>query len=324
MTKLAILTPTYKPDFEYFRDLHASVLRHTPGDVVHHAIVPAGDVALFDGLGSSRLKVHKTSDFLPRWFVSGGFMTAPVRQLPQWSSLARAHRLARGELFVNARRPWPPIRGWILQQIVKISAVGAMEADVVLLVDSDVALIRPLHPEDFLRDGVVRFYRLADGVTPALPRHMAWHDSARRLLGLPAPQPGARPDYVTSFVAWDPRIVRRLQRRIAAVAGADWASAVGGEADISEWTIYGTYVDRLGSDRDRSFVASDTLCHCHWDTEPLTSADAESFVASIRPDDVAILIQSKSGTPLDVRRRVVEAARQSAGQGRGVAVQPPG
>jgi hypothetical protein len=314
MSKLAIVTPTYRPDFEYFRDLHESVLRHAPDDVVHHAIVPAGDVALFAGLSSPRLEVHKTSDFLPRWFVSAGAIAALLRCLPNSSSsfLSRIHSLARSELFVSARRPWLPVRGWVLQQIIKLSAVGVMEADVVLLADSDVVFIRPLDVSDFLRGGAVRFYRLPDGVTPALPRHMAWHESARRLLGLPPPPPDPHPDYVTSFVAWDPAIVRCIQERIAATSGLDWASAIAGEIDVSEWTIYGAYIDHLGRDKDRSFTTSATSCHSYWGTMPLASSDAESFVEAIGPDDVAILIQSKSLTPLDVRRKIAEAAERRA------------
>jgi hypothetical protein len=314
MTKLAIVTPTFGPDFEYFRDLHASVLRHAPNDVVHHAIVPPGDVALFCSLNSVRLKVYKTSDFLPRWFVSAGAIAAPLRCLPKSGSsfLSRIHSAARGELFVNMRRPWPPIRGWILQQIVKLSAVGAMEADVVLLADSDVVFIRPLHASEFLRGGAVRFYCLPDGVTEALPRHMAWHESARRLLGLPPLPPGARPDYITSFVAWDPAIVRRIQERIAATSGLDWASAIAAEIDVSEWTIYGSYVNYLGSDKDRSFTTSTTLCHSHWGNTPLASSNAEIFAGSIGPNDVAVLIQSKSSTPLNIRRQIVEAVQQRA------------
>ena len=50
------------------------------------------------------------------------------------------------------------MRGWILQQVLKLAAVAASEDDVVLLVNSDVEFLRPFTVETFVRDGVVRFY----------------------------------------------------------------------------------------------------------------------------------------------------------------------
>lgn len=47
MSSLAVLTPSYAPDFDLCRELNRSVLDRTPSDVDHHLIVPRRDRELF-------------------------------------------------------------------------------------------------------------------------------------------------------------------------------------------------------------------------------------------------------------------------------------
>ena len=126
----------------------------------------------------------------------------------------RAHSSYRSAKFkINLGRPFPPVRGWILQQVIKLAAVAACEEDVVLLVDSDIEFLRPFTAETFVRNGVVRFYRKPDEIDERLPRHMIWHRVARALLGLPPAEPPYT-DYISSLLAWDPAIVRRMLERV--------------------------------------------------------------------------------------------------------------
>jgi hypothetical protein len=298
MSTLAVLTPSFRGDVERFADLHRSVLHCTDDDVVHYVVVPDLDVPMFERLQSGRLVVRGTSSLLPRRYVS---TYGPVRLLRRAPVVGRSVPKVEA---VNVRRPWPPVRGWILQQIVKYEAATRLDADVVLFADSDVLLVRHLTAEDFVRDGVVRFYRGADPLTPDLVRHAMWHRVSRRLLGLP-PEHDDR-DYVSSFVAWDPHIARSVRDRVEAVTGLPWQDAMSRNLHFSEWMLYGCYVDNLGSARDRSFTETTTRCRSHWGTIPLDERTAEEFMASVAPDDLAILIQSVSGTPEHVRRRVVE------------------
>jgi hypothetical protein len=62
-------------------------------------------------------------------------------------------------ITMNLGRPFPPVRGWILQQVIKLAAVAASGDDAVLVVDSDVEFVRPFTAEMFVRDGRVRFFR---------------------------------------------------------------------------------------------------------------------------------------------------------------------
>ncbi len=279
LSRLAIITPSYAPDFELCADLHRSVLRHSPEPVRHHIIVPRRDLALFGRLAGPRLVLHDEAEFLPR----------SIRSLP-----GTKYR-------VNLRRPFPPLRGWILQQLIKLAAAARADADVVVLVDSDIEFVRPFTADTFRSDGAVRFYRKPDDVDDRLPRHVRWHRAARALLGLPDTPPPYH-DYVSSLLAWDPAVVRQLLERVEQVTGRRWSDAVGAHLHFSEWTLYGVFVDHLMGDEARAFATDDSRCHAYWDEAPLDDAGAREFVARAGPDDIAVMISAKSRTPLRTRR----------------------
>src|SRR5215468_1397234 len=107
MTTLAILTPSIAPDYERCVDLNRSVLTYSESTVEHHIVVPARDLALFARLSGPRTHIHCVSEYLPRSFV-------PV---------------PRTTYMVNVRHPYPPVRGWILQQIIKLATAAVIPAD---------------------------------------------------------------------------------------------------------------------------------------------------------------------------------------------------
>jgi hypothetical protein len=279
MTTLAVITPSFGPDFELCAALHASVIAHSAESVRHHIIVPPRDVALFRRLAGPRAQIHAETEFLP-----GSFRPVP------------------GVNFsLNLRRPFPPLRGWILQQIIKLAAAARADADVVLLVDSDIEFIRPFGPDTFRCDGVVRFYRKPGEVDDRLPRHMTWHRVSRSLLGLPTASP-PYPDYVSSLMAWDPVIVRKLLDRLQSTTGERWFDAVGRQLHFSEWTLYGVFVDQILGAASRRFSSDDSLCHAYWDEMPLTERTLREFLTTTRAGDIAVMVSAKSRTPMAVRR----------------------
>lgn len=274
--RMAVITPSFAPDFELCANLNRSVLAYSPDSVRHHIIVPASDLTLFGRLAGPRTLIRCENDFLPRSFVS------------------------LGKFKINLSRPFPPVRGWILQQVIKLAAVAACEEDVVLLVDSDIEFLRPITVETFVRNGVVRFYRKPDAIDETLPRHVIWHRVARSLLGLPTPKPPYA-DYVSSLLPWDPAIVRRLLERVTVTTGRPWTTAVAGQLHFSEWTLYGVFVDEAIGAPANSFASDDPLCLAYWDTVPLDRDGAVEFLRGVRPTDVAAMISAKSRTPLAVR-----------------------
>jgi hypothetical protein len=286
MTRMSVVTPTFAPDFDLCVDLNRSVLAYAPDFVHHHLVVPRADLEGFGQLAGRRTHIHCEADFLPRSFV----------------------RVPRSRFTINLSRPFPPVRGWILQQLVKLAAVAASDDDVVLLVDSDIEFIRAFTPETFVRDGVVRFYRKPNAVDHRLPRHLIWHRAARALLGLPGAEP-PYVDYVSSLVAWNPAIVRQMLARVSTITGRPWSTVIAKQLHFSEWTLYGVFVENVLGAPATSFGSDDPLCLAHWDEVPLDLDGAAGFLHRARPSDVAAMISAKSRTPLRVRRAAFASHR---------------
>ncbi|NRQ32519.1 hypothetical protein HII36_11810 [Nonomuraea sp. NN258] len=288
MSTLAVITPSYAPDAGLFAELHRSVLEFTPDDTVHHVIVPRADRDVFARYAGPRCRVVTEPEVVPRHYL-------------------RLPRGPWGGLWANLRRPWPPVRGWVIQQAIKLAVAGAVEADVVLIADSDIVLIRPTTAARFTTDGRLRLHRVDDAVHPGMPRHVRWHQVARDLLGLPpAPAPPLH-DYVTSLNFWDPAIVRDLQRRIADSTGRPWFDAFTAHLHVSEFILYGVFVDEVLGTRPPSDT---TICHNSWEDVPMDLESALAFADGLKPEAVGMMISAKSKTPPDVRRAALDRCSQ--------------
>lgn len=291
MGQLAVITPSYLPDAELFADLHRSVLEHTPATTVHHVIVPPADESLFTRHAGPRCRVWTYPELLPRRFFG----------------------VPRAGMWVNVRRPWPPVRGWVMQQALKISVAGLIDADAALLADSDVVLVRLASTERFTSDKRLRLYRAEQAVHAGMERHVRWHHVARRLLGLPSAPGLPLPDYVSPLNVWDPAIVRGMQQRISEVTGMNWLDAVTAELHVSEFILYGVFVDEvLGAAAPRP-LSDTTFCHDYWERTPLDHDGAMEFVGRMTSDAVGMMISAKSRTPRAVRQAAVRRCAQADG-----------
>ncbi|SEG73600.1 hypothetical protein SAMN05444920_10496 [Nonomuraea solani] len=294
MKTLSVVTPSYGPDLAHFDDLHRSVLEFTSSDTVHHVFVPSHDWSLFAPYEGPRCRV---------WLVNG--------QLPR-----RYVKVPRMGLWINLLRPWPPVRGWVLQQIVKLAATGDMRTDVALVADSDVVLVRPVTAERALIDGRVLLHRLENGVHPLMTRHVLWHHVARDLLKLPPPPEPPLPDYMSPLTFWEPATVRKLQERLRETTGRHWVDAFGSRLHVSEFMLYGIYVDEVLSATDGRPPSDTAICHKSPDESPMDLRTALDFAERLGPDAIGMMISSKSGTPHDVRRAAIrhgtEVARRTA------------
>ena len=293
MSGFAVLTPSYAPDFELCRELNRSVMQWTAPDVHHHLVVPQWDRKLFAALRGPRTRVWTVDELVPR------------RMLP----------LSIFNVWLDPRRPYPPIRGWVMQQIVKFAAAAELGADLLVLADSDVVLVRPVTIETFRKGDRVRFYRSEGAVDWRLPRHLLWHEVARRLLGLPPAGPPPFPDYISSFNVWDRRIVLALRERLEAVTGRPWLDVIASNLHISEFILYGVFVDAVLGASAPVIPEGSMLCHSYWGPEPMAGGTVSAFVRALQPDDVAVMISARSDTKPGVRREALSGVRSSVAVG---------
>jgi len=289
MDDLAVLTPSFRGDAGLFADLHGSVLANTAPSVVHHVVVPPSDAHLFRQYEGARCTVLTHRDLLPRHCVS----------VPHASGLT-----------LNLQRPWPPVRGWVTQQIMKMAATAALDARAALIIDSDAILLREITLDDLIDDGRLWHFRRDAAVTADMDRHVLWHDVARRLLGLPGVVSPPAPDYISPIAVWDPTVVRSLIEHIADCTRRHWINAVGGQLHVSEYVLYGVFVDHVFG----WMAAFDgPLCHNYYERVPLTPAEALEFADRMPPDALGVMISSHSRTPPHARHEAFSRCWQRAG-----------
>ena len=274
----AIITPSFAPDFERCQLLAESVLRHAAPHVEHCIVVDRRDERLFSSLRSPRTRIVCKEEILPWW----------LRRLPLqsrwWLSLKGA-----------------PVRGWIIQQITKLSAPDICGADTYLFLDSDAFLVRPYDPQKSVRDGRYPMFR---EILPRQTQHNdEWHRVAAELLGLPL-ENHYLTNFVTQLVTWRRENVLRLQRHIEDRTGRSWVESLLGFHALSEYVLYGVFCERiLGESSGHYFAARpDTLNY--WKTKQLGETELESLRESLKPEHVAIMVSTKSNTPVGAIRRV--------------------
>jgi hypothetical protein len=285
-----IITLSYGGDFACCRLLCQSLDQYAPPDLVHQLFVPDKDIPLFSSVIKERRTIGSESqELLPFWLRK---MPMPGPRLRRWLKLPRRN--------VYANFFGPPVRGWIAQQIMKISAAVNSQTEIVVHVDSDAVCIRPLSYDWLVKPGgLVRFYRHPEPVSQET--HVLWREVACCLLGLDASKlnPG---DYIDSCVVWRRSIVRRMVARIEEVGGTDWRKILARTPHFSEYTLYGMFVESLGAEAAGHFIDPLSPALSIWDDEPRTPEEEVAFVAGLKPHHTFCLIQSTM--KMDFAKRV--------------------
>lgn len=267
-TKFAIITPSYERDFERCRLTVESVNRFASNDLHHYLVIDRRDLILFSEFAGPRTTLITAEDLLPWWI----FRIPQVRKV--WMSLKTL-----------------PLRSWIVQQLMKLSVASQIDADVFCFVDSDVAFIRPFGRDAFMSGEKVRLFRRPGHAN--LTTHQRWHRSSARLLGLePTDYTGA--DYIGNMITWRRDCLLGMQRQIEQITGKHWVRAVASEMHLSEYILYGIYVEHvLGLDAAGHDPQGFDLCHCSWDYDISTQEDIDQFFSrKLGTEIVAVLVQS--------------------------------
>ncbi len=280
--RLEIVTCSYGPDRHRCERLCQSVDRFVPADIRHTLIVPARDVDAFRALENHRRQVLAVQDV-----VAGGFRQMPIK-----------------DRYWLDGRGWP-VRGWIMQQVTKLSANFATDAELILFADSDLLFVRDFDRSEIERQGRLRLHRVPGAMSQGV--HRKWHDRAASLLGLTPRYFGS--DYVGQLICWRRSNLEALQQRIELVQGVPWYVPVARSLRISEYILYGAFVEPvLGESANGHFYSDQDLCHCCWFAEE--AGDLRNGTQPISSNALALLVQSNLGLTRAEETAVVSAARQ--------------
>jgi hypothetical protein len=274
---IALVTPTFYLDYEPCRILIDSVARYIPSNIQHYLIVSRDDLALFRPFANQRTHVLVQEDVVEEHF----WRVPLVRRLRfNWRTL--------------------PVRGWIWQQMVKLS-ISAIDADSYMLADSDTFFVAPFDPASLVTSGGgVPFYREEKDWYETNADTQEWAKVSRRMLRLPRATRRQRVGYVNTWGFWRRDVLRKLHAHVSNGRGASaWLRAVARNVNFSEYFLYGIFVEEvLGTEASGHYPMGEHLSHDYYPYSPLSTAELAEF-ARTRGDKAMVMINAKSRTPAE-------------------------
>ncbi|MBB2969690.1 DUF6492 family protein [Mesorhizobium sp. RMAD-H1] len=284
--KTAIATASYAGDFERCRLLCETLDAHVTGFTRHYLLVESEDVRLFRQLENARRVVVDERDLLPAW----------LRAWPDPFSRGR-------------RRIWfsphiLPLRGWHVQQMRRIALASHIDDDAIFYADSDVAFLRPFDVATLWRGRDLRLLRHDDALLRPVPGdQLIWSANAGALLGID-PARKSPHDYIGTLIAWRRDALLSMCKRIEALHHAHWVEVMGRVRRFSECMIYGRYADEILGGKGHFHDGVD-LCRVYWFAPAPTDEQFRAFVAEMKPEQVAIGMQSFIGVDTDHIRKLI-------------------
>lgn len=276
MNKLefGIITPSYAPDFERCQILSSSIKKFISPAATHYIIVDARDLKLFSQLKSPNTEIITVESMLPWW----------IQRLPLikngWLSLKTGF-----------------IRNWLLQQVVKLAVAQHINKDIFVFVDSDVTFIRTLNLHNLVRQNKIRLLRIPDqydqNFLDKYPRFAKWQQTSAKLLGLnqiQVPSPG----YIGNVITWRRDHLLKLYEHIEQISGEDWMKTICSSLHLSEYILYGTFVDQVLKEQSGHYYDSERICHEYWLEKPMSDQELQKFFTEILPEDKAVMISAKA------------------------------
>jgi Family of unknown function (DUF6492) len=280
MTDSALVTPSFRGDFERCAVLVESVARHVPATVPHYLVVDRRDVEMFRALEGRNTRLLVVEDLIPWWIVR-----IPTVRRFWWSWRSR------------------PIKNWILQQIVKLSVPRVVSEPTLFYVDSDVFFVDRFDPGSLLRNGKAPLFH-ETGKAGLIAFNDRWHGVASGLLGLPV-ESSYDTNFIGNLICWRRSTALALASHVAQVANRHWIRAFASSWSLSEYVLYGMYATRVSKDaasQQYSDPVDRTLCY--WDTTPMNEDELRRFRDRLGTPQVAAMISAKSRTDVRAIRKV--------------------
>jgi Family of unknown function (DUF6492) len=291
----AVITPSYRGDFERCRLLCQSMDAFVTGSWHHYIIVETVDLELFKPLSGPRRTVLEMEALLPASF----------------------HHLTRIP-FINNRSLWFSwgtrfMAGWHVQQLIKIEMAFQLGEQGLLYCDSDVFFVRPFDISSLCKDGRYRYFSTADRYEEKTIPNPKYTTVSARLLGIKE-NPFPSPTYVDNLVVWHSPTVRTMCAHISQVSGRDWRVSLGREIFLSEYSIYGLYVDHVLKNHSHLRLEHNTLCKTVWHRGVMDDAALASFCSELGVSIVALGVQSFAGVAVERLEKQLHRAVQREGR----------
>ena len=269
----------------------------------HYIIVETDDLVLFKSLSGPRRTILEMEALLPPSF----------------------HHLTRIPI-INNRSLWFSwgtrfMLGWHVQQLVKIEMAFQVSEQGLLYCDSDVFFVRRFDVAGLNNNGRFRFFSSPDKYEESNISNANYIIASGRQLGLKERLfPSSA--YVENLITWHRPTVQALCAHIQNISGRSWQLALGRKVIISEYTLYGLFVDRILEDRSHLIYQHEALCKTVWHREVMDDSALEAFCTDVQDPFVALGVQSFAGISVDRLKVQLQKAiaRANLGDGKGISV----
>lgn len=224
-----LFTPSYINDLDRAVWMRRSINRFAESAYRHVIAVPRRDIPAFeDALQDDRhVEIVCQEDAVSRIFYPD-WVYRIVSRLAKSQTWRFEHHAGRA--------------GWIVQQIVKLNCIHWIPNGAVAFIDSDLVFTRPFTVQDL---GVTETQRTLVRVTPKdeASRHRAHINHARKILSLP---PGPSDHHYMAYPAiWYTDWLEQFHQYLEETTKTDWQSALHIAQHISEYSIYGVFVEEV-------------------------------------------------------------------------------
>ena len=280
MTQATFFTPSFIGDLDRAVWLRRSLRAFFRGRADHIMAVPHRDLPAF-----RRAFGHETDLILVAQedWVDPCFYPDRLHRL--------VAKLAPSQLWRLKNHAGKP--GWIIQQIVKFNSPSLVAEGAVVFLDSDLFFFRPF---DFSSLGIdnnrllVRILPLTESA-----RHRHHIAKAREILALPGNR-GTDQTYMGYPAIWYVDWTRQPHDYLERVSGKPWQHALFDAGHISEYTIYGIYLEEVLKpsqlvirDKKFNFIA--------WDRDSFSKLKAAMLQPQFPAERISLVIQSNIGIP---------------------------
>ena len=290
--RFAMATPSYHGDYERCHLLCESIDRFITGLSMHYIMVDEADLPLFRSLAGPHRCIITAKDLLPSWLKA---YNDPFSRTPRrvWTGTGA---MMRGV---------PPLRGWHIQQLLKMALPEIIQEDVILYADSDVTFLRAYDLASQIKNQQTRLYRKSKGITANMP-HAKWAQASAKSLGI---RPFELPadDYITSLITWRRDNAVAMLRHIEKQSGRHWITSITYRRNFSEWMLYGMFCDHVMKSAAGHFHEERSLAYMVWDKHDVPAGGLGDPRLLLEAGQVAIGVQSFIGFPVDDIRRYMDA-----------------
>ena len=292
---VALVTPSHSKDIELFALLCESIDRLVHSYERHYVIVNDDDMAAFAQFNRHRRVVLPSSQLLPRW----------LKPMPPFLSR-------------KGRRLWwsfksTPVHGWHVQQILKIAAATRLPEQRFCFIDSDNVFVRPFDVSSYAGGEQTPLYVDRASIVADSPMHANWVRNCDRLLGQPDVSTFPADDFIGNVIVWDKYAVQDMTTAIERATGMDWALALCKTRAFSEYLLYGQFVRMTPRHAASHQIVTESLANAHWEHAPLDLAGIIALIDGMTERQVALCIESFSGTSITTIRDAVGLSERRAG-----------